>query len=135
MMNYLEWFMENWSIVVAFICVIVAIVVAVVKFFRLPTNTQISQIKECLLAWVVEAEASLGGGTGEIKLRTVYGWFVTSFPIVKNFVPFELFSTWVDEALDSMKDMLKSNEKLKTYVEDVPMIELKDCVEVELKHD
>ncbi len=134
-MNYLEWFMENWSIVVAFICVIVAIVVAVVKFFRLPTNTQISQIKECLLAWVVEAEASLGGGTGEIKLRTVYGWFVTSFPIVKNFVPFELFSTWVDEALDSMKDMLKSNEKLKTYVEDVPMIELKDCVEVELKHD
>ena len=96
---------------------------------KLPTSVQKQRVKECLLAWVIEAERDLGGGTGEIKLRTVYGWFVTAFPILKNFISFETFSVWVDEALESMREMLKTNNNLKAVIENdtVVITEVSKC--------
>lgn len=118
MKELLTWFIENWAVVLGLVCLLAVVVVAIIKFLKLPSATQVAKIKECLLAWVIEAERDLGGGTGEIKLRTVYGWFVTAFPIVKNFVSFETFSVWVDEALDIMREMLEKNKNLKHMVEE-----------------
>ncbi len=113
----LEWIITNWSVILGIVAVIAVVVIAVIKFMKLPTSVQKQRVKECLLAWVIEAERDLGGGTGEIKLRTVYGWFVTAFPILKNFISFETFSVWVDEALESMREMLKTNNNLKAVIE------------------
>lgn len=113
----LEWIITNWSVILGVVAVIAVVVIAVIKFLKLSTSVQKQRVKECLLAWVIKAERDLGGGTGEIKLRTVYGWFVTAFPILNNFISFETFSVWVDEALESMHDMLKTNNNLKAVIE------------------
>ena len=117
MKQVVEFLANNWSIIIAVIAILVVAGVAVYKFLQLPTSAQIEKVKKCLLAWVISAEADLGGGTGKVKLSVVYGYFVTAFPILKNFVSFETFSGWVDEALDTMREMLKENTNLKQVVE------------------
>lgn len=129
MMKALEWLVANWSIVVGIIALIAMVVVAVIQFMKLPTTEQRKKIQKCLLSWVIEAERDLGGGTGKVKLSTVYGTFVTAFPILKNFISFETFSVWVDEALDEMRKMLEENENLKQVVEN-NIIMIEEAVEL-----
>ena len=117
MKQIVEFLANNWSIIIAVIAILVVAGVAVYKFLQLPTSAQVEKVKKCLLAWVISAEADLGGGTGKVKLSVVYGYFVTAFPILKNFVSFETFSRWVDEALDIMREMLKENTNLKQVIE------------------
>ena len=79
--------------------------------------SQLEILKEWLLLAVVEAEKKLGGGTGQIKLRYVYDMFIEKFKFLALMITFEQFSIMVDMALDKMRLMLSSNEKLKDYVE------------------
>lgn len=108
--------LEYWYVILGVAAVIALLAVAAVKFFNLPTDAQISKVKEVLLYWVLEAEKELGGGTGQVKLRYVYDLFVTKFPTVAKVVSFETFSMWVDEALEQAEEMLQGNEKLVEYV-------------------
>lgn len=105
----------GWLIFIAAVCLVVA-TVAVVKFFRQPSGEQKKKIKEWLLFAVFEAERYLGGGTGQIKLRLVYDWFVTKFPWAVSLISFETFSGWVDEALDRMAQMLDTNADIATLL-------------------
>lgn len=84
-MNVLQWFVENWYFVVTGIVLIVVGGMVVFDFLQLPRKNHIAQVKQWLLIAVVEAEKQLGGGTGELKLRKVYDWFVERFPVVANF--------------------------------------------------
>ena len=112
----LNWIIENWYIAIGIIALVIALAVAICKFFGLPTKSQVSKIKEWLLYAVVECEAALGSETGVLKLRMCYDMFVTKFPIVARIVSFERFSQWVDEALDKMRELLEKNEKVKQLV-------------------
>ena len=75
-------------------------------------------IKEWLVQAVTKAEKELGGGTGQLKLRTVYDWFIEKFPIVAAIIPFKVFAAWVDCSLVGMRYMLSKNKDIKNYVED-----------------
>ena len=116
-----EVIMNNWSLIVALISIVVVISAAVYHFTQLPSGTQVEKIKKCLLGWVIAAEKDLGGGTGKVKLSVVYGWFVKAFPTLKNFISFDTFSEWVDEALIEMRKMLEENKQLKTVVEGIQL--------------
>ena len=61
---------------------------------------------------VAEAEAALGSGTGQLKLRMVYDMAVVRFPIMAKILPFYLFSKLVDSALDVMRDMIANNTSI-----------------------
>ena len=107
---------EYWPAAVGIVSTIAAAAVAGVKFFKMQKDEQKRKIKEVLLAWVVDAEKTLGGGTGQIKLRYVYDLFISRFPDIAKVVKFETFSLWVDEALERMEEMLKENEALRNHV-------------------
>lgn len=106
----------DWTQVCVWAAVLGALICSIVKFIRMPSEEQIRAIKECLLNWVVQAEAELGSGTGKVKLSDVYGQFCKSFPIIKTAVSFETFSDWVDEVLDQMREMLQTNPNLRDVV-------------------
>ncbi len=116
-MDFLKFLAENWSLIVAAIAGITCIVGAVIKFVVLPSEKQITNLKEWLRWAVTEAEKELGSGTGQLKLRDVYDMAVERFPWVERFVTFNEFSIMVDDALDWMRDQLKSNDMIKEYVE------------------
>ena len=86
-------------------------------FTNLPKAEQIIAVKEWLLWAVAEAEKLYGSGTGVLKLRYVYDLFLSRFGALETLISFNDFSKMVDEALDGFKDLLKTNEKVNTYIE------------------
>ena len=113
----MDFIIENWYIILAFLAVIVVAIVVAVRFFGQPTSAQLAKVREWLLWAVTEAEKDLGGGTGKLKLRQVYDLFVTRFPWLAKIVSFELFSGMVDDALEEMREMLAQNKAVKELVE------------------
>ena len=116
-MKALNFIIENWFFIVTAIVMIAMAIIIAMNFFNLPAKEQTAKVKEWLLYAVTEAEKQLGGGTGQLKLRQVYDMFVQRFPAVALAVSFETFSTWVDEALEQMRNMLAQNEQAAAYVE------------------
>lgn len=106
----------QWVDVASLVVLLGIVIYGLIRFIRMPSDEQVRTIKECLLNWVVQAEAQLGSGTGKVKLSEVYGQFVKAFPFLKTFVRQETFSEWVDEALDKMREMLESNGNLRDVV-------------------
>lgn len=78
---------------------------------------QKKKVIEWLKYAVTEAEKLLGEKTGQLKLRQVYDWFVEKFPVVAAFLPFRVFSSWVDVALETMRKWLEDNQSVANYVE------------------
>ena len=109
--------MENIAVIIGICCVVGVIGFGIYQFIKLEKDKQLEIVKEWLLLAVVEAEKKLGGGTGQIKLRYVYDMFIEKFKFLALMITFEQFSIMVDIALDKMRLMLSSNEKLKDYVE------------------
>lgn len=112
----MEFLIDNWYLIIALIAIVAVIIIACVKWLNKPTAEQIANIKEWLLYAVTEAEAALGGGTGQLKLKYVYDMAIERFPWL-SIIPFETFSGWVDEALEEMRKMLENNQAVRQIVE------------------
>lgn len=108
---------DYWMLIIATISVVIIAGLTIYQFFKKPTEEQFAQVKEWLLLAVVEAEKELGGKTGQIKLRYVWDMFLQRFPHISIFVTFEMFSSWVDDALVKMRKMIESNKAVADYVE------------------
>lgn len=98
--------------------IILAVLVGIMgyNFGKQDKETKIANIKQWLKFAVIEAEKALGSGTGQLKLRYVYDLAVKQFPWIVTLVTFEIFSGWVDEALDWMRDQLKRNSAIEGYI-------------------
>lgn len=116
-MNFMEFVMTYWYILLAFVAIGVVIGVAVYHFIKLPTSEQLQKVREWLLWAVTQAEKELGSGTGQLKLRSVYDAFVARFGWLAKIIPFSVFSALVDDALEEMREMLEKNENVAAYVE------------------
>ena len=106
-MEILNWMIENWYILVVIGVALVMIYIAI---------TDKKKVLEWLRYAVTMAEQELGGGTGQIKLRQVYDMFIERFPIFSKLVPFSVFSSWVDIALEFLKEQIEKNQKIKDFV-------------------
>ena len=91
-------------------------VIAVVVFILLYKFCGIEKVKAWLLWAVCEAEKALGGGTGKLKLMTVYSMFIERFPKFSKIMPFFLFSKLVDEALETMREWLENNKAIAAVI-------------------
>lgn len=115
----MEWFVDNWYIVVAISALITTGGLLIYTFLGLPTKEQVTKIKALLLYWVTLAESELGSGTGQLKLRYVFDLFTDKFKFTAKLVSFETFSLWVDEALEIMREMLEKNDNINTLVKGI----------------
>ena len=97
------------GVITAVIIIAVVLIVIAIK--------QPRKVKEWLLWAVIQAETTLGGGTGQVKLRAVYDLFVERYKFISFLVSFETFSKWVDVALDEMRVMLENNVNVKAIIE------------------
>lgn len=98
------------------IIVLIAVIIEITAFAKLSRKKKVENIKEWLKLAVVEAEKTLGGGTGQLKLRYVYEQAVAQFPWIASLVSFETFSAWVDEALEWMEKQLEQNQAITNYI-------------------
>lgn len=103
------WLAENWGMLVS----IIVLAILALAAYGLPT---VARIREWLLQAVTQAEAALGSGTGQLKLSTVYDWFIGSWGIIAKIIPFSTFSKMVDKALVTMRELLETNAATANYV-------------------
>lgn len=100
--------MENLISIVSIVGA--ALILAVIAFVQMKGN-----VKEWLLWAVTQAENYLGSGTGALKLRYVYDLAVSQFPVIKYILPFSVFSLWVDEALEIMREEIENNQAIAAF--------------------
>lgn len=105
-----------WYIWVAMLAIGFVCGFYVYKFLKKPTSEQIENVKQWLIWACIEAERMWGSGTGKIKIREVYDWFITKFPAISNVISFETFSTWVDLALEEARKIIETNQTVNNYV-------------------
>lgn len=103
----MEFVGNNLQYIFAAVVLVVLLVGLLWGFVKLPRERKVAQVKHWLLSAVLEAERALGAGTGPQKLRRVYDLFVERFPRLARMVSFETFAKWVDEALETMRDLVE----------------------------
>lgn len=113
----LEEILVNLVFIIGLVAAAGYVVWKIYSFTTMPKADQLVAVKEWLLWAVAEAEKLYGTGTGVLKLRYVYDMFLARFGALETLIPFDEFSKMVDEALDGFRDLLKTNEKVNTYVE------------------
>jgi len=106
----------NPVLIITAITLVIVFTGTIIGFIKLPNEKKIENLKEWLKWAVVIAEKELGSGTGQLKLREVYNMAVAQFPWIVGFITFEIFSQYVDEALEWMKQQLESNGAIATYI-------------------
>lgn len=102
----MNWFISNIGYIAAIIVIVLLIIYGVMA----------GKVKEWLKYAVTMAEKELGTGTGQLKLREVYDWFIEMFPVFSKLLPFSIFSKLVDDALEWMRDQMNSNGMISAYV-------------------
>lgn len=107
-MDWLNWIISNWYVLVVIGIALVVIYIAI---------TDKARVLEWLRWCVVIAENELGKSTGQLKLHKVYTMFIEKFPVFSKFVPFNVFSKWVDIALEWMKEQINKNNAIKIFIE------------------
>lgn len=110
--------MDNIIIAIAIIAIVGAAAYALYYFMNLGKEKQIQMVREWLLLAVIEAEKALGSNTGQLKLRYVYDLFLSKFKYLSLVISFPQFSLLVDEALETMRDMISNNKQVEQYIKE-----------------
>ena len=110
---------EHWGLIIATVSLICIVTFDIYHFWGLPTAKQKDKVLQWLLYAVIEAEKLFGSQTGTLKLRYVYDRFIEKFPNVAKIVTFNIFSMWVDEALEQMRHLIETNKAVENYTKDV----------------
>lgn len=108
--------MENIIIAIGIMVIVGAAAYAIYYFMNLSKEKQLEVVREWLLLACIQAEKALGSGTGQVKLRFVYDLFIDKFKYLSLVISFEQFSMLVDDALDTMKDMISNNKQVEGYI-------------------
>jgi hypothetical protein len=125
-MSVIDFIQEYWFLIVAAVAAISVISIKIYLWFKKPGNEQLEQVKQWLIYAVAKAEAELGSGTGQLKLRYVYDQFIKKFPAIAIFISFEDFSKMVDAALEELEKMMKENKEIGMLIKPDEYIEKED---------
>lgn len=97
------------QIIILIVAVVVAIIVTILAL-------RFSSFRNWLVFAVSEAEKALGGGTGKLKLRYAYNIAIKYFPTLTKMIPFGVFSSMVDTALETMRLMIDTNKAISDVI-------------------
>ena len=109
----MQLFCEYLPTICLFLALLVCLVSALYTFLILPTSGKKEALKEWLKWAVTVVEKEYGGKTGQLKLRYVWDMAIKQFPWLERCISFEMFSCYVDEALEWLRNQLESNEAMK----------------------
>ena len=111
--------MEYWWLAIAILAILIIAFISLITYIKLPNSKKAKKVKEWLLFAVVQAEKELVSGSGQLKLRYVYNLALSKFPIFIKLIPFELFSSFVDGALQQLENLIEDSEGVKKYIEKI----------------
>lgn len=113
MLNFL---INYWDIILIAIAVLTVSGVSIINFSKKSTAEKMKSVKEWAIYACALAEAHLGSGTGQLKMRETYDMFIVRFPNLAKIVPFEIYKATAEIALTEFKKMLELNPNVKDLI-------------------
>ena len=112
----MQFLIDYWPFIIIFIAMAVIGIRFIIKFVKNPTPQQLESIKQWAIYACAMAEASLGSGTGQLKMRATYDMFLTKFPALSKLISFEAYQGITETALVEFKKMLAQNPSVKDLI-------------------
>lgn len=101
---------DNWPLLLLILAAAAALIYAAYKGNK-------SVVMRMLYALVTEAERTLGGGTGSLKLATVVEAIYPKLPwVIKAFISADRLESWVEDALAAAKAEWEQNAQIAAYI-------------------
>lgn len=126
--NFIEFFEENWTYIVFVILFVNAVIMRVRNYMQLSTDEKLDvakkQIKETMLKFITEAEVDYfeWASAGSIKRSQVIDELYAAYPILSKVADQDVLTEWlddtIDEALETMRKIFEENAE-NTNKEDV----------------
>lgn len=109
----MEFLTANWDTILAIVLLVATIAAAAFFAFR----GSKSVVYKMLFAFVTDAEAAFGPGTGELKLASVITWVYPKLPtIIRTFISAKTLESWVEIVLEEAKKTWSNNDKIADYI-------------------
>lgn len=105
----MQYVLQNLPMICLFIAMLAAVICSSYYILTKPTDEKMTALREFLKWAVTMAERDLGSGTGQLKLRQVYGMALDKFPWLVRVISFDHFCELVDEALEWMREEINVN--------------------------
>lgn len=112
-MNFI---IQNWPFLLIGLAVIIVGIKLLYNFIKNPSAQQLESIKQWAIYACAMAEATLGSGTGQLKMRATYDMFLEKFPVLAKIVSFEKYQQIAENALMEFKKMLKENPNVQELI-------------------
>lgn len=112
----LDFLINYWFLIVIAIAVITIAIVFAIDFSKKSTEEKLKSVKEWAIYACAIAEAHLGSGTGQLKMRETYDMFIIRFPALAKIISFEMYKATAEMALVEFKKMLETNPKVKDLI-------------------
>lgn len=119
-LNLINFVIDNWSLIVAFIIVVSAGVIKLKDFFSKSKEEKIAiakkQIKECIMDYISRAEIDYEDmiQAGSIKRAQVIKEIYNAYPILSKVVDQESIIAFIDETINEglkeLRNIIKTNE-------------------------
>ena len=95
---------------------IIVVVIAIIGLLVLYKLGKKDTVKKIVLALVVQAEKTLGSGTGELKYAMVIDAIYNKLPFILRFLfTKKELDTFIEEAVSKMKELLSNGVTLTGY--------------------
>ena len=114
----LKFIIENWYMIIAALAVCVFGGSFVANFLQKSTEEKLQSVKEWAIYACAIAQAHLGSGTGQLKLRQTYDMFIIRFPDLAKVISYETYKMTAELALTELKKMLATNPNVKDLIID-----------------
>lgn len=112
MAEIINFVLEYWYILVAFLACGAFGGIKAYLFVKLSPDDQMAKIKEMIYSLVLEAEKLLGSSTGEAKFAQVISWIYERFPFdLVKLISQEQLKELIEDAVTRMKEYFEKNPK------------------------
>ena len=116
MINMINFLINNWYLIIIAIAGLSLLINYLFDFSQKPSAAKIQNIKEWAIYACALAEAHLGSGTGQLKMRETYDMFIVRFPDLARIVSFEMYKNIAELALLEFKQMMQNIPKVKNLI-------------------
>ena len=114
----LKFIIENWYMIIAALAVCAFGGSFVANFLQKSTEEKLQSVKEWAIYACAIAQAHLGSGTGQLKMRQTYDMFIIRFPDLAKVISYETYKMTAELALTELKKMLATNPNVKDLIID-----------------
>ena len=112
----MEFIINYWYLIITALAILVMAILFIVDFAKKSPKEKLESVKQWAIYACALAQAHLGSGTGQLKMRETYNMFLQTFPTLAQVISFDTYKNTAEMALTELKEMLKTNPNIQNAI-------------------